>query len=48
MSKAKVPVKQVSKVTLISAHAKSTRKEGEKWTTAISRAAKELKAEGKI
>ena len=48
MSKAKVPVKSGSKVSLISSHAKSTRKEGEKWTDAISRAAKELKAQGKI
>ena len=40
--------KGTSKIVLISAHAKKTRKEGEKWTTAISRSAKELKKSGKI
>jgi hypothetical protein len=32
-----------SKVAQISKHAKKTRKKGEKWTTAIKHAAKELK-----
>lgn len=41
--------KPTSKITLISARAKSIYKKGaEKWTDAISRATKELKKEGKI
>jgi hypothetical protein len=40
--------KKVNKVSLISAHAKTIRKEGEKWTDAIKRASAELKAQGKI
>jgi hypothetical protein len=39
---------QGEKIKLISAHAKSTRKEGEKWTDAIKRATAELKKMGKI
>lgn len=38
-----------SKIAMISAHAKKIWKKGsEKWTDAISRASKELKAAGKI
>jgi hypothetical protein len=36
------------KVGMISAHAKATRKDGEKWTDAIKRASAELKQQGKI
>ena len=35
--------KRETKVTIISQHAKSIRKEGEKWTDAIKRAAAQLK-----
>jgi len=40
--------KKVNKVSVIAAHAKVIRKEGEKWTDAIKRAAQILKSEGKI
>lgn len=36
------------RVTMISRHAKRTRKNGEAWTNAIKRATKELKKEGKL
>jgi len=36
------------RVTMISRHAKRTRKRGEAWTTAIKRATKELKKKGKL
>ncbi|GAA5036689.1 hypothetical protein GCM10011506_29920 [Marivirga lumbricoides] len=36
------------RVTIISRHAKRTRKAGEAWTKAIQRATKELKKEGKL
>lgn len=36
------------RVTMISRHAKRTRKQGEAWTTAIRRAARELKKSGKL
>jgi hypothetical protein len=39
---------QGEKIKLISAHAKKTRKEGEKWTDAIKRASVELKKLKKI
>jgi hypothetical protein len=39
---------QGQKVKLISAHAKKTRKVGEKWTDAIKRSALELKKQNKI
>jgi hypothetical protein len=46
MAKAK---KTTSTISLISTRAKKIWKKGsEKWTSAISRASKELKAEGKI
>ncbi len=50
MAKVKVeePKKEVKKVVLISAHAKATRKEGEKWTDCIKRASLELRSQGKI
>jgi hypothetical protein len=35
--------KRETKVTIISQHAKAIRKEGEKWTDAIKRAAAQLK-----
>jgi hypothetical protein len=40
--------KRETKVTIISQHAKSIRKEGEKWTDAIKRATVELKKQNKI
>jgi hypothetical protein len=40
--------KQGEKLQLISAHAKKTRKENEKWTDAIKRATLELKKSNKI
>ncbi|MGB5931021.1 MAG: hypothetical protein WBH03_22760 [Cyclobacteriaceae bacterium] len=36
------------RVTMISRHAKRTRKKGEAWTKAIQRASRELKKEGKL
>ncbi|MEQ9440159.1 hypothetical protein [Fulvivirga kasyanovii] len=36
------------RVTLISRHAKRTRKRGEAWTKAIQRATRELKKSGKL
>lgn len=36
------------RVTMISRHAKRTRKKGEAWTRAIQRATRELKREGKL
>jgi len=36
------------RVTMISRHAKRTRKKGEAWTTAIRRATRELKKSGKL
>ena len=46
MAKAK---KATSTISLISARAKKIwKKDSEKWTSAISRASKELKKEGKI
>jgi len=36
------------RVTLISRHAKRTRKKGEAWTKAIQRATRELKRAGKL
>jgi hypothetical protein len=36
------------RVTMISRHAKRTRKRGEAWTAAIRRATRELKKSGKL
>lgn len=36
------------RVTMISRHAKRTRKRGEAWTKAIQRATRELKKSGKL
>lgn len=36
------------RVTMISRHAKRTRKKGEAWTKAIQRASRELKKSGKL
>jgi hypothetical protein len=36
------------RVTMISRHAKRTRKRGEAWTKAIQRATRELKRSGKL
>ncbi|GAB3343862.1 hypothetical protein GCM10027429_35040 [Marivirga atlantica] len=36
------------RVTMISRHAKRTRKKGEAWTKAIQRATRELKNSGKL
>jgi hypothetical protein len=36
------------RVTMISRHAKRTRKKGEAWTKAIKRASQELKRAGKL
>lgn len=48
-STVKAPKKAVSKISLISARAKSIYKKGEeKWTDAISRASAMLKKEGKL
>jgi hypothetical protein len=47
MSVTKVAKKAVLKVADISAHASKTRKPNEKWTDAIKRSTKELKAKMK-